>query len=361
LRLRSQVLSSATQHFEENGFIQTHPPVISSSDCEGAGEVFTVEVPGDSKSKEDQEHFFRTPKYLTVSSQLHLEALAHSVGNVWTISPTFRAEESDTPRHLSEFYMLEVESLFTKDLDSVMDTVEHMLQAIASRLLGSRLGQELLSAQESRVHNPTNDVSPKQDLESRWLGLQSGNWPRIPYTDAVSILRSAVDSKTATFDFDPRLGSSLQAEHERYLAERVGNGGPVFVTHYPRDIKAFYMSPSPGATPDLETVACFDLMVPELCEIVGGSLREHRIEPLLDSMERLGMLKDAEGADSSAVTDRLARVPENLRWYVDLRKFGSVPHGGFGLGFDRLLCYLSGVSSIRDMVSFPRYYGKCDC
>jgi len=171
----------------------------------------------------------------------------------------------------------------------------------------------------------------------------------------------------------PELGSALQAEHERYLADVVGNGTPCFVTDYPRDIKAFYMAPSnrrEDTSGVMDTVACFDLLVPELCEIVGGSMREHRLEPLLNSMAAHGLLDqatsrqdvNADATDSSSVTQSLAAaVPPALQWYVDLRRYGSVPHGGFGLGFDRLLSYLSGVSNIRDVVGFPRWYGRCDC
>jgi asparaginyl-tRNA synthetase len=335
LRLRSQVLATATAYFEEHGFIQTHPPIISSSDCEGAGEVFSVEA---------GKNFFREPKYLAVSSQLHLEALASAVGKVWSISPTFRAEKSDTPRHLSEFYMLEVECNFTDTTSAIMDDAEHLLQAIAARLVDSQLGRELL------VNCESSNV-----LQTRWRGLQKGNWPRISYSDAIKVLQ-----RRDSFEFPPQLGVGLHAEHERHLAQEVGNNGPVFVTDYPRDIKAFYMAPSNLSS---ATVACFDLLVPDLCEIAGGSLREHRLEALLESMDRHGMLKEGGTRDTMQADelDKASRVPENLAWYTDLRRYGSVPHGGFGVGFDRLLCYLAGVSSVRDMVAFPRYHGRCDC
>ena len=318
----------------------------------------------DGSSSDNPEPFFRNPKYLTVSSQLHLEALAQSVGKVWTISPTFRAEKSDTPRHLSEFYMLEVESIFTENLSSVMDVAEGLIQSIAARLLKSKLGQELIAAQESRVHSPANTALPTQTIESRWLRLERGKFPRIAYSDAISVLQAAVADGRASFEFSPQMGANLQAEHERHLAEEVGNGGPVFVTDYPQDIKAFYMAQSPDSGTDFKTVACFDLLLPDVCEIAGGSIREHRLEALLDSMDRLGILGDESIKDVSVgeeAVGRASRVPEGLRWYVDLRRYGSVPHGGFGLGFDRLLCYLAGVSSVRDMVAFPRHFGKCDC
>jgi asparaginyl-tRNA synthetase len=368
-RLRSQVVSSSTDYFEKEGFVQTHPPILTSSDCEGAGEVFSVGT----TSQQDGgkvENFFKTPKYLTVSSQLHLEALAQSVGKVWTLSPTFRAEQSDTPRHLSEFYMLEAEVAFAEDLHQIMNVVEGLLKSIVNKIDNSQVGEELLSAADGKSNPATSETAvTKEVLQRRWLQFKDGNWPRITYSDAVELLKRAVSDQKARFKFPPTFGGNLQAEHEKYIAETVGNDGAVFITDYPRDLKAFYMSLSPSQstqTPSLElTVSCFDLVVPELCEIAGGSMREHQLDLLLKSMEDHGLLKDkmteenkADGEDKGI---SLSRVPENLQWYVDLRRWGSVPHGGFGLGFDRLLCYLSGVSTVRDMVTFPRWYRRCDC
>jgi asparaginyl-tRNA synthetase len=382
LRLRSQVIGSVTSYFTAHDYVQTHPPIITSSDCEGAGEVFSVvadtgATPGVKRSLDSEakpEQFFRTAKYLTVSSQLHLEALAQSVGRVWALSPTFRAERSDTPRHLSEFYMLEAELCFVDDVNEVMDVVESLLREVAVKLESSQLGAELLSALESQQEDP-DSILTQHGLKERWRGLASERWPRITYADAVSRLQDAMSRQQIDFQFAPEIGASLQAEHEKYLAETVGRGSPVFVTDYPRSIKAFYMAPTKGqpeTDQSLPTVACFDLLVPELCEIVGGSMREHRLGPLLEAMSSNGLLPDSGDGhkagvkstlESNSVTqdhaDETART--SLEWYVDLRRYGSVPHGGFGIGFDRLLSYLSGVSNIRDVVSFPRWYGRCDC
>jgi asparaginyl-tRNA synthetase len=371
------MIRNSTTFFDDQQYIQTHPPIITSSDCEGAGEVFTVTVETENQSQTEGttklagngEHFFRSPKYLTVSSQLHLEALAQSVGKVWTLSPTFRAEKSDTPRHLSEFYMLEAELCFVEDVNDIMDVVESLLRNISSQLQKSTLSEELMSAWSSRPQDQDSGMT-QQNLESRWRGLLGDRWPRIAYTEAISILQEAVSQQLVHFDFSPALGSSLQAEHEKYLAEVVGKGSPIFVTDYPRDVKAFYMAPSSAPSGSLSTVACFDLLVPELCEIAGGSMREHRLEPLLQAMDAHGLLNQdlsrpdssSRSGDSHLVARDLAQgVPPALEWYVDLRRYGSVPHGGFGLGFDRLLSYLSGVSNIRDVVGFPRWYGRCDC
>lgn len=304
--------------------------------------------PQQAKPSEDQ--FFGSSKYLTVSSQLHLEALAQSVNKVWALSPTFRAEKSDTARHLSEFYMLEAELAFVDDLKEVMNVVEDMLRAIATELQNSAVGRELLEARARDQEQVSVSVS-NDALAQRWQGLIAGPWPRITYDDAVRRLKTAVADGKAAFEFPPGHEDGLQTEHERYLAESVGRGGPVFVTDYPRNIKPFYMAPS--TDPIAATVACFDLLVPELCELVGGSMREHRLPELVQSMEEHGIRQTTD-------TDVKASGG-SLDWYVDLRRYGSVPHGGFGLGFDRLLCYLSGVSNIRDVVSFPRWHKRCDC
>ncbi|OTA92195.1 hypothetical protein M434DRAFT_329556 [Hypoxylon sp. CO27-5] len=357
LRFRSEIITSLTKFFGTHGFIQTHTPILTSSDCEGAGEVFHVSAgdppPSPSTSKTPRP-FFRRPVYTTVSAQLHLEALAQALGNVWTLSPTFRAEQSDTPRHLSEFYMLEAEMSFTDKLDSVMDLVEDMLRHISSDLAGSRVRDELLV----RTGERASDLATPEEITQRWEGLIGGSWPRITYTEAIELLKRA----ETPFVHSPVWGRDLQTEHEKYIATKVGNGkSPVFVTHYPRDIKAFYMKPSPedfDTSSPGATVECFDLLVPDFCEITGGSMREHRLESLLESMRAHGI---APGPSSDGAVKSSQQTENNLNWYVDLRRWGCPPHGGFGLGFDRLICYLSGVQTIHDTSAFPRWYGRCDC
>lgn len=348
--------------------MQTHTPIITSSDCEGAGEVFTVSSNASKESKQHSEngqveHFFKTPKYLTVSSQLHLEALAQSVGKVWTLSPTFRAEKSDTPRHLSEFYMLEAEVCFTDDMNAVMDIVEGMLSSVANELRNAQVVKDLMEVRSSVNVEETDDQSVSAEtLKKRWDGLSKPSWPRVKYEHAIAALEEAASNGTS-FTFNPSLDDGLQAEHERYLANHFGQGQPVFVTNYPRQQKPFYMAPSQ----DNNTVDCFDLLVPDLCELAGGSMREHRSHELLNSMKEHGLLRDANSDPRASETDinlqdgQSACGSSNLQWYVDLRRYGSVPHGGFGLGFDRLLSYLSGVPNIRDVVAFPRWYGRCEC
>ncbi|OAK95217.1 asparaginyl-tRNA synthetase [Phaeosphaeriaceae sp. SRC1lsM3a] len=324
LRLRSLVTAQITNYFANQNFVQCHPPIITSSDCEGAGEVFTVTpgaaVKSDSGSassvKEHEDPFFGSPKYLTVSSQLHLEALAQSVNKVWTLSPTFRAEKSDTARHLSEFYMLEAEMTFADDLQTVMDVVENMLRAVTEGIQSSAVGQELLEAR-ARDHS-TDATSLSHDaLAHRWQGLIHGPWPRITYDTAIQHLEDAVNNNNVEFEFAPKHADGLQTEHERYIAESLGHGGPVFVTDYPRNIKPFYMAPTKDAKTGgrtASTVACFDLLVPEICELVGGSMREHRLSELLKSMDEHGLrhTASAPSEDSEGSLQCYEALPPNF-------------------------------------------------
>lgn len=247
--------------------------------------------------------------------------------------------------------MLEAELAFVNDQSEVMDVVEGALRYVAQQLKASHVGQELLSAKERELDETDTSLAPTM-LAQRWQGLIDGPWPRITYDDAIQLLKDAMIQGKVHFEFNLDHQDGLQTEHERYLAETVGQGGPVFVTDYPRNIKPFYMASSADSVTKgqaAQTVACFDLLVPEICELVGGSMREHRLPELLKSMEDHGLQHAAGVTDGS------------LQWYLDLRRYGSVPHGGFGLGFDRLLCYLSGVANIRDVVSYPRWHKRCDC
>lgn len=289
-----------------------------------------------------------------MSAQLHLEALSQALGNVWTLSPTFRAEQSDTPRHLSEFYMLEAEMSFTDSMGSVMDLVEDMLKHICNDLGGSRIREELLV----RTGERTSDLATPEQVDRRWEGLTWKAWPRITYTEAIDLLTRS----ETPFIHKPVWGQDLHTEHEKYIATKVGErNSPVFVTNYPREIKAFYMKANdrdesvPGPTVD-----CFDLLVPDFCEIAGGSMREHRLEDLLESM-RAHKMAPLESASPDGTGEPSQAAENNLSWYLDLRRWGCPPHGGFGLGFDRLICYLSGVQTIHDTSAFPRWYGRCDC
>ncbi|KAI9901272.1 hypothetical protein N3K66_003089 [Trichothecium roseum] len=360
LRFRSDAAAVLTQFFFKEGYQQTHPPIITSSDCEGAGETFSVldgdlsKPSGGAEGQKPQHHFFKSPKYLTVSAQFHLEAMAQSLGNVWTLSPTFRAEKSDTSRHLSEFYMLEAEMSFVDEMDDVMGLVQNMMKSLAEGLRQLRAAQELRQnrsdSKEPAERLAFADLESQDELERRWRGLLvAQTWPRITYTEAVDMLQQA----DVEFQHAPVWGGGLQSEHEQYLARKLGFDEeqdayvPVFITQYPRDVKAFYMRESSSPPPQGQTVDCFDLVVPDLGELAGGSMREHRLDRLQGNIKHHNLEAAASG--------------KALGWYVDLRRWGSPPHGGFGLGFDRLLSYLTGVTSVRDVVPFPRHYQRCDC
>lgn len=352
-RLRSDCEFHASTFFRKQDFVRAHPPLITSSDCEGAGEVFLVQT-RENKAEGSNVEFFQHPKYLTVSSQLHLEALVHEHPQVWALSPTFRAEKSDTPRHLSEFYMLEAE-IRCRSLDQVMDVVEDLIRDVVMKVEASRVGQEILSVRVGSDSPRNGEQSLRRDMIiARWRGIRKTCWPRITYSEAVKLLKAAANSQGTAFERPPSWGSGLQLAHERFIAAEVGQGSPVFVTDYPQTIKPFYMLPtneSSSAEDNMSTVACFDLLFPDVCEVVGGSLREHRLDALISSMQRHGLLPNAGTSSPEA---------NALDWYVDLRRYGSIPHGGFGLGFDRLLSYIAGVDSLKDIVPWPRYFGRCD-
>jgi asparaginyl-tRNA synthetase len=414
-RFRSACLSLLASYMPRtgHGFVQVQPPIITSSDCEGAGEVFTVvsnavasatEEAQSESARLDAAPFFRTPKYLTVSSQLHLEAYAAELRNVWALSPTFRAEKSDTPRHLAEFYMLELEISYIRSLEGLTGTLEHLIRSLTTALARTSHYSDLLLA--IHASNEEGAEQKADELEKRWNAIRGERWKSATYTYCMQQLTAAASSNPTLFERQPSYGSSLQLEHERWIVQHIGNERPIFVTHYPKAIKPFYMAPSLHAHDHFrhpkcqhehasnldfhpeetgqDTVACFDLLLPfGASEIAGGSLREHRLENLIENMRAAGMLKSKSSSSSTTPSpnpphdDDLAQLPKNgtdtyphlqpgeslgaLKWYADLRRYGTMPHGGLGLGFDRLIAYLTGVHNLRDVVPFPRTYGRADC
>ena len=316
-------------------------------------------------SDQARARFFREPKFLTVSTQLHLEAFVHEHQKVWSLSPTFRAEKSDTPRHLSEFWMLEAE-IQTETLQDVMNLVENMIRSLVLDLRQSPIFDEIMSSKRKGQLEKTGPGNPMAPLiTERWNGLVRKPWPRITYTEVIQRLQAAIDSGHAQFEHKPSWDAGLQLEHERFITSRVGEGCPIFVTAYPQKIKPFYMLPSKtnGLSDQHPTADCFDLLLPDVCEVVGGSLREHRLEALSRSMHRNGLAKslaDIAAHGEKDKTEEISVNAGNLDWYLDLRRFGSIPHGGFGLGLDRLISYLAGVHNIKDVVAWPRWYNRCD-
>ena len=328
-RVRSAAAYAIHRFFQERGFVYVHTPIITASDAEGAGEMFRVTTldPSDPPRREDgsvdfSKDFFGRPTNLTVSGQLQAENFAMAFGDVYTFGPTFRAEDSNTPRHAAEFWMIEPEMAFT-DLSGDMDVAEDMIQSVIREVL-DRCPDEM--AFFGRFVD--------KGLLDRLGHVASSRFGRVSYTDAVAVLEKENDR----FDYKVHWGSDLQTEHERFLTEQVYKR-PVFVTDYPKEIKAFYMR----LNDDGKTVAAMDCLVPGVGEIVGGSQREERLDVLEARIRELGM------------------DPASYRWYCDLRRYGSCAHAGFGLGFERLVMYLTGISNIRDAVPHPRTVGSAEC
>ena len=321
-RVRNACAQAIHQFFQEQGFLWMHTPIITASDCEGAGEMFAVtgldlnQVPKTAEGKVDYgQDFFGKPAYLTVSGQLEAEIMAMAFKDVYTFGPTFRAENSNTSRHLAEFWMVEPEMAFC-DLVGNMDLAEDFLKYIFSSVLNA-------CPEDMEFFNQRIDDSVLATADN----IINNTFERITYTEAVKLLEKA----DKTFEFPVEWGIDLQSEHERYLAEELFKK-PVIVTDYPTGIKAFYMRLNDGG----ETVAAMDVLAPKVGEIIGGSQREERLDILERRLQEAGL------------------PIEDYWWYLDLRRFGTVPHAGFGLGFERLVQFMTGMGNIRDVIPFPR-------
>lgn len=321
-RLRSSLSFAIHQFFQDRGFLYAHTPIITTSDCEGAGEMFRVSTLDEKNPPKTEngeidyrEDFFGKLAGLTVSGQLNAEALAHGFGSVYTFGPTFRAENSNTTRHAAEFWMLEPEVAFANlddNMDLAEDLINHMIDHVIDHL-----------PEEIEFFNKFIDKGLFERLEK----IRNSKFERITYTKAIEIL----EKSNKKFEYPVKWGIDLQTEHERYICEEVYNK-PVFVTNYPKEIKAFYMR----LNDDGKTVAAMDLLVPGIGEIIGGSQREERLDILKDRMKVVGL------------------KPEDYQWYLDLRKYGGTKHSGFGLGFERVIMYFTGMENIRDVIAFPR-------
>ena len=313
-RLRSEASYAVHQFFRERGFFYVHTPIITGSDCEGAGQMFRVTTLDDTK-KPAAEDFFGKAAYLTVSGQLEVENFACSLGNVYTFGPTFRAENSNTPRHAAEFWMIEPEVAFADIFDNMSLAEDFVKYLIKFLLENCREDLQLFF-----------DFVDKE-LEGRLKHVLESDFARVEYREAVKLLQDSGEK----FEYPVDFGTDLQTEHERYLAEKHFKR-PVFVYNYPKTIKPFYMRQNE----DGETVAAMDLLVPGVGELIGGSQREERLENLEAAIEKMGLDMN------------------EYWWYAELRKFGSVPHAGFGLGFERFLMFVTGVTNIRDVIPFAR-------
>ena len=311
-RVRSVLTMAIHEFFQNQGFVNVHTPIITGNDAEGAGESFTVTTRGDGKYNQD---FFRKRASLTVSGQLHAEAFAHAFRDVYTFGPTFRAENSHTPRHASEFWMVEPEIAFA-DLEDNMNLAEDMVKYCIEYVLEN-------APEEMKFFNDMIDKTLLERLNS----VVNSDFVRMTYTEAIEMLEKVNDR----FENPVHWGIDLGSEHERYISEEVIKG-PVFLTDYPKEIKAFYMR----LNDDQKTVAACDLLVPSIGELIGGSQREERLDYLEKRMEEMDI--DASGLD----------------WYLDLRRYGGVKTAGFGIGFERFLMYLTSMGNIRDVIPFPR-------
>jgi len=321
-RVRSIAAYAIHKFFQERGFVYVHTPIITGSDAEGAGEMFRVStldlnnLPRDGKGNVDfSQDFFGRETSLTVSGQLNVEAYCMAFRNVYTFGPTFRAENSNTSRHAAEFWMIEPEIAFA-DLEDDMELAEDMIKYLINYVMEN-------APEEMQFFNSFIDSTLFERLEN----VVNSKFGHITYTEAIEILKKEKDK----FDYPVEWGADLQTEHERYLTEKIFKK-PVFVTDYPKDIKAFYMR----LNDDNRTVAAMDLLVPGVGEIIGGSQREERFDYLERRMDELGMKK------------------KDYWWYLDLRKYGGTKHAGFGLGFERFIMYITGMSNIRDVIPFPR-------
>jgi asparaginyl-tRNA synthetase len=326
-RLRNCVCRSIHDFFQERGFLYIHPPIITASDCEGAGEMFKVtsfnlaQVPGKDGAVDFTQDFFHRPAYLTVSGQLEAEIFACGLGKCYTFGPTFRAENSNTSRHLAEFWMIEPEMAFY-DLSDNMDLAE----AFIKRIIGDALER---CGEDMQFFNERID----KGILDRLKGILNSQFMRVPYTEAVTMLQQSGEK----FEFPVSWGTDLQSEHERYLTETKLKC-PVILYDYPRTLKPFYMR----VNDDGKTVAAMDVLVPGVGEIIGGSQREERLDVLEQRMREQKL------------------DPEAYWWYRDLRRYGTVPHSGFGLGLERTLLFLTGLGNIRDVIPFPRTPGSAD-
>lgn len=325
-RVRHAASFAVNQFFNERGFVYLHTPIITASDCEGAGQMFRVSTLdpvkpplNDAKQVDYTQDFFGEETSLTVSGQLEAELFASALSKVYTFGPTFRAENSNTPRHLAEFWMIEPEMAFC-DLQGNMDLAEEFIRYVITYVLEN-------CKEDMEFFNKWVEKGIIDSLQD----LCKSDFERITYTEAIKALENAKKS----FEYPVKWGMDIQTEHERYLTEEYLKK-PVFVTDYPRDIKAFYMR----VNDDEKTVAAMDLLVPRLGEIIGGSQREERLDVLKKSMAKHNLDE------------------ETYWWYLDIRRYGTTPHAGFGLGFERLIMYLTGIENIRDVIPFPRTPGN---
>ncbi|KAH9908885.1 hypothetical protein F4778DRAFT_202103 [Xylariomycetidae sp. FL2044] len=397
MRVRSFAISALHSYFDSDPlssnqllkneasgpFYHVHHPVITFTDAEGGAEVFPVLTQASKRATALQrDDFFGGRRYLTVTAAIHGEAFATGLGRVWMLAPCFRAERAheDDDRHLAEFHMLEVAVNHVDRLGFFLSLCEDLVRDLTGRLSRSPIGRELLGAVGRDDDNTTSSITA-EDLRARWEGvLVPGAWPRVSHAEAVRLMQTAEREGRASFETKPGPEVDLSTEHELFLLAHFGGRRPVFVTHYPTTIRLFsaLQSPPPPPPPSaaqdqgqdhpqgVQTTESMDLLMPGIGEICSGGLREHRLQTLIEVMRRKDFFQHC---DAREVDPKLGgRYPhlrpdeslDSLEWFADLRRWGTTPHGGFGIGFERLLKYLTGAESTREVVAFPRYFGGCE-
>ena len=354
-RFRLAVISALTNFFDTHPgdpFYQVHLPIVTWTDCEGTNEVFSVfNQTSKREGTQETDKFFGGRRFLAVTAALHGEPFVQGLDRIWTLAPCFRAEKVDDDRHLAEFWMLEVALNHVTELEDLPELMETMIKTLITQLKQSAVGKEML------------EYSGKLGLQERWDLLSRTPYPRIMVKDAVGLLQLAQSDGRAHFLTPPEHGADLKAEHEMFLVEYFHS--PVFLTHFYTNTRPFTAlqssRPDPSISSRITTTESFDLLLPDMAEICSGGLREHRLDVLVQVMRKKGLLKSCASTADAATYPYLQPGESlgSLEWFADLRRWGTTPHGGFEIGFERLLMYLAGADFVKDVVSFPRYPGVC--
>lgn len=364
MRFRSEVVSAIQMTLAahpEGPFHQVHHPVITFTDCEGGAEVFPV-LTQQSKSSDAllRDSFFGGRRYLTVTAAIHGEAFTMGLDRVWMLAPCFRAERSQDDRYLAEFHMLEISMNYVEELESLLQLCEEVLRGVIETLRASPVAQELF---EVVGRDDTTAVSA-ENLHRRWEMLTARKWPRMTHAEAMRMMEDAEATGSVKFEHPPGPEVALSTEHDLFLLDHFQN--PVFVMHYPTKIRLFSLqSPAPQTSSQPQTTESVDLLLPTIGEVFSGGLREHRLERLVEVLREKGFFRFCEAKTGAAEGGKYPFLRDDesldsLEWFADLRRWGTTYHRGFGIGFERLLKYLTGPESVRDVVAFPRYYGRCE-
>lgn len=365
MRFRSATLAAVTDYFSSHPggpFYQVHHPVITWTDCEGGAEVFPVLTQNTKRASASlNDDYFGDRRYLSVTAAIHGEAFAMGLDRIWMVAPSFRAERVIDNRHLAEFHMLEIAINYVESLEPLLDLCEDFARGLVERLRSSPVANELFQSVGSDHTIPVN----RSELESRWNMLSEPKWPRITHAKAVALMSAAESRGEAKFEVTPGPEVDFSTEHEMFILDHFQR--PVFVTHYPTKIRLFsaLQSAPPESKDNVHTTESVDLLLPGVAEVFSGGLREHRLEKFIDVMRQKQFFRRKNDTPEHDGSDEYPYLEEgeslrSLKWFADLRRYGTTPHGGFGIGFERLLVYLTGAESIKDVVAFPRYFQSCE-